>query len=416
MDKKIFKFDSTALSLEPAVLSANKEHRAMVLPINVRALLICEEAYIREGITGLLTNVKNLTLEEEKKVTFMVKEYQIALVVFTGNEQQTLIDIEKVANSDVSIILIGDNLPQTLLRKAIQFSVKDFISLSTVENDLLPAIKNISQQLSVHVDLAPVISIINGKGGSGASFITNCLGQVITHSSEYEIALFDADLQHGSLADILGFKPEYYLDDALQDVAELDQTAVKSMMTKRKNLSLLPVKPYSQIDCMSQVDPNKINQLLNKLRLNYPLLVADLSRGLEPLSIPIIETSDCVLVVVQQNILSIRETKALVEYLKNTMGMATEKIHLLLNRFSEKHSSISIDDLKKSVGIDSVFVVGNDYQLASSCTDLGKSIKDLANTEHIEQDLIRIISELIPLEIDFGKNRKSFWAKLTGGK
>mgnify|MGYP005989974103 CR=1 FL=1 len=229
-----------------------------------------------------------------------------------------------------------------------------------------------------------------------------------------KIALFDADLQHGSLAESLTLKPNYFLDDALQDVEELDSTAIKTMMSKRDNLSLLPVKPYSHLNHYSNFKQSKIYNLLTKIRTNYQLLIADLSGGVDALSIPIIEMSEHIVVVVQQNIVSIREAKALVEQLINNMGIEKHKIHILVNRFSNKHSSITLEDVVKTMGIKSIFKVSNDFQLASSCTDLGKSIDELSGSKEIEQDINNILNSVNPLDVVITNEPKGLWAKLTG--
>ncbi|TRX54439.1 CpaE family protein [Thalassomonas sp. M1454] len=405
-----------SLSKKVSSASSNQGSLDMSLSLMIKALIICDDEQVKSALEELLKAVKNLDIHFENKVSFVTENYSLAIIVFTGEEQQTILDIEKVSNSGASIILIGDTLPQGLLRKALQLSIKDVVPLETAEDELIPAIQQIANQLSQHANLAPVISVINGKGGSGASFITNSLGQVISDRSEHEIALFDADLQHGSLADSMNLKPSYYLDDALEEVKELDSTAIKSMMVRRNNLSLLPVKAYSQLNRLAHIDQNRVNQLLGKLRLSYRLMLADLSRGVDSLSVPIIESSEHVLIIIQQNIVSIREAKELVEQLKNTMGIDGEKLHIIVNRFSDKYSTISVDDIRKTIGINSVFKISNDYQLASSCTELGKPLNELSNSKHLTEELLEIIKNIMPLDIKHDSKPQGFWAKITGKK
>ena len=417
MEKKLFKLDSITQPVKAEVdQTTTKLNLTVSLPIMIKALVICDDEQVDHGINELLKGVRNLQLQVEHKLTFITQDYQLALVVFTGDEAQTIINVEKISHAGTNIILIGDNLPQRLLRKSLQLSIKDFVPLDTAEVELLPAIQNLANYLSSQADVAPVISIINGKGGSGASFITNSLGQVISSHCKEEIALLDADLHYGSLADSLNFSPEYFLDDALEDVKDLDSTAIKSMMSSRENLSLLPIKAYSQLNRLTHIDQNRLNQLLAKLRLDYQLFIADLSRGLDSLSIPIVESSEHIVIVVQQNIVSIRETKALVEQLKNIMGIPVDKLHLVVNRYSDKFSTITLSDIQKTIGIESAFKISNDYQLASACTDLGKSIEEIENSKHIEQELTKIIEHIIPLKIKFIHKPKSLWARIKGEK
>lgn len=417
MEKKLLNLHSQYSSLnERSTIISNKDCIPMSLPFLIKALLVCDDLQVQDGFNHLLKGLKNFEYKVENKLTFVTNEFQLAMVVYTGNEEQTLKDIEKISKADVNIILVGDDLPQNLIRKSLKLAIQDVLPLATVEQELLPAIQGVSNHLTSKIKLAPLISVLNGKGGSGASFITNYLGQLISKHSEHEIALFDGDLQYGSLSDSLNFSPSYYLNDALNDITELDSIAIKSMMSNRNNLSLLPIKSYSQLNGLAQIDQSKLHQLLGKLRLNFQLCISDLSRGLDSLSIPILESSDHVLIVVQQNIVSIREAKALVEQLLNTLGIPKDKLHIVVNRFSEKFSSIGISDIRKTIGVDSVFLIGNDYQLASACTDLGKSLEELSDTQRLERDMGIIIDTIIPFETTLNKPASGFWSRITGKK
>ncbi|WP_082897104.1 AAA family ATPase [Thalassotalea crassostreae] len=393
---------------------SSENNKMIALPFLVDSLLVCNDLQVEQGIKELLSNIKNLELTCEKKVTFVTHEYQLAIIVYSGDEQQSHNDIEKIANTSANILLVGDNLPPQLLRKSLKHAIKDFIPLKTVEEELLPTIETLVSTLSVNIDLAPVITVINGKGGSGASFITNLLGQVISKHSAKQVVVIDGDLQHGTLADSMACEPDYYLDDAINDVKELDATAIKSMMSCRGSVSLLPVKPYSKLNHLSNLDNSSVSQLMSKVRANFDLCIADLSTGLDSFSIPLVEMSEQIFIVIQQNIVSIREAKALIEQLKLNMGTDPNKIHILVNRFSSKHSTISLADVTNTLGVKSAFKVTNDYQVASACTDLAKTINDLPESKEIEKELITVINSIMSIDLQLSNKPKSLWAKITG--
>ena len=215
------------------------------------------------------------------------------------------------------------------------------------------------------------------------------------------------------MADTLDAEPEYYLTDALKEVQELDALAIKSMMCANKNLSLLPVKPYSHLSELAEINPYNLSLLVDKIRQSYQLVVADISRGLDIYSQPILDISDVILVVVQQNIVSIREAKALVSQMKNRMGIKTERIHLIVNRFSRKHSSISVAEIKEAVGIESALIINNNYELASACTDLGRPLLQVQNSKQIKKDIEQIVSNFLPISINKGAKSTGFWSRFS---
>ena len=390
-----------------------QEELDISLPFLMNCLLVCDEQHFGCQIGDFLQGVKNLAVKTESKITVIDSDMQILLLAYTGDEQQIFSDMEKALAKNIPVILTGENISPAMMRKAIQYQVNDFIPLEFFSEEIGPALLTLGEQILAETQMAPVVSVINGKGGSGASFITDCIGQICAQESDQQIVLFDADFQHGSLADSLDVQPEYYLSDALKEVHELDALAVKSMMCTNKNLSLLPVKPYSHLSELTEINPYDLSLLVNKIRQSYQLLVVDISRGLDTYSQPILDVSDVILVVVQQNIVSIREAKALVSQMKNRMGIKAERIHLIVNRFSKKHSSISVAEIKEAVGIASALIINNNYELASICTDLGKPLLQVQNSKQIKKDIEKIVSEFLPVSMNKKEKSAGFWSRFS---
>jgi pilus assembly protein CpaE len=393
-----------------------KEPLKFSLPSWVNSLLVCADPSRREELHGYLKSVKNLMVKMEPKITFIETDIKMVLLVYCGNDQQTCSDMEKSVAQNIPALLLGDDISPVLMRKALQHQVKDFIPFAHFSEEIGPALLLLMEKISADIKMAPVVSIINGKGGSGASFITDCLGHICAEQTDDNIALYDGDFQHGTLAAMSGVEPEYFLTDALQEVHELDALAIKSMMCSSGNLSFLPVKPYSHLSDIGTINANDLSLLINKIRCSYQLVIADLSRGLDTHSLPILDISDVLLVVVQQNIVSIREAKELVSQMKIRLCIKPERIHLLVNRFSSKHSTISIEEIKKAVGIESAFVIHNNYELASACTDLGKSIQQVNNfnnSKKIKKEFEKIVSDLMPLSIKKSVSSTSFWSRFS---
>lgn len=390
-----------------------KDPLKVSLPFLVNSLLVCADPLRREQLRGCLKSVKNLMVRMEPKINFIETDIKMVLLVYCGDEQQICADMAKSAAQNIPALLIGDDISPVLMRKAMQHRVKDFIPFAHFSEEIGPALLLLTEQISADIKMAPVVSVINGKGGSGASFITDCLGHICAQQTHDNIALYDGDFQHGTLADMSGIEPEYFLTDALNEVHELDALAIKSIMCSSGNLSLLPVKPYSHLSDVGSINSNDLSLLINKIRSSYQLVIADLSRGLDVHSLPILDISDLVLVVAQQNIVSIREAKELVSQMKIRLGMQPERIHLIVNRFSSKHSTISVEEIKKAVGIESAFVIHNNYELASACTDLGKSIQQANNPKQIKKDFEQIVSKLIPISIKKSAGSASFWSRFS---
>lgn len=369
------------------------------LPIHLNALAICTATDIKLALTSQFSLINNLHIEFSKQIPKQLSQFELVILVIGKDDTNSKVIIEKLAKEHIPTLLLGDDIAHDVIRTAMQFHVQDVISFKSVEQELFNALTVCANEILKHKKVAPIISIINGKPGSGASFITGCLGEISADLCQDEIALIDADLHYGSLADALNLKADYFLNDALNEIEKLDNIAIKSMMTKRKNLSLLASKAYAQLDSEQNKNFAHLEQLLWKIKLNHDLVLADLSRGLDILTLPLVLLSSQILIVVQQNIVSLREAKALIQQLTDRMGINRNSIKIIVNRHSKKVTNITLDDIKKVLAIDEVFCVNNNYQLASSCTDLGSPLLKLSENKVIHKDICCIIEQIFPVEV-----------------
>jgi len=380
------------------------------LPVHLNVLVICKAYDVQLALSTQFFLINNLHFEFSEKTPKQFSQYDLVILAVDKEKNSNETVIEKLANEKMPTLLLGNDISAEVIRVAMHYHVQDIIPLKDIEQELFKILTACGNELLKQKKVAPIISIINGKSGSGASFITGCLGEISADLCQDEIALIDADLHYGSLADALNLEASYFLTDALNEIDKLDNLAIKSMMTKRKNLSLLASKAYAQLDSEQNKNFDHLEQLAWKIKLNHDLVLVDLSRGLDMLTLPLLLLSSQILIVVQQNIVSLREAKALIQQLIDSMGISKNSIKIIVNRHSKKVTNIGIDDIKKVLNINDVFYVSNNYQLASSCTDLGSPLAKLSENKVIHKEICSIIEQVFPIDIVIEKT--GFFSKL----
>jgi pilus assembly protein CpaE len=383
------------------------------LPIHLSVLVICTELNVQLALTSQFYLITNLNFEFSDKVPEHLNQFELVIIAVSSDKDNYPLVIEKLAAENMPTLLLGDGIAANIVRTAMHFHVQDIIPLKDIEQELFNTLTICANEILKEKKVAPIISIINGKSGSGASFITGCLGEISADLCQDEIALIDADLHYGSLADSLNLEANYFLTDALNEIDKLDDVAIKSMMTKRKNLSLLASKAYAQLDNEHNKNFEHLDRLAWKIKLNHDLVLADLSRGLDLLTLPLVSISSQFLIVVQQNIVSLREAKALIQQLTEVMGVNKNTIKIIVNRYSKKITNITLNDIKKALAIECVFYVSNNYQLASSCTDLGSPLAKLTENKIIHKEICAIIRQVFPIELP--REKRGLFSKLFGG-
>ncbi|MCE9685375.1 P-loop NTPase [Shewanella sp. AS16] len=396
----------------------SEEHVVFAMPFPINALLIDAQKEFLPQLEANLTRCINLNWEKTSDLSGIKtskssgKPFNLILLVIPHDDQLAQQALKCASSYGADIIILGQDTPQSVLRLAFQHGVSDFIPLDAPDIELFQALKKIALQLSEKTELASVLVVVNGKGGSGASFIASSLAVIAADRDDKDVALLDTDLHYGSLAHILGFEPTYFISDALQALGDMDEVALKSAMTSRGKLHLLAAAPFSMLNSYEDIKLGNIYDLLWKCRQHYNQVIVDLSRGPENWNGELLRNAD-ILIVTQQNLMIVRETKALVQQLMTNMGIAKDKIHLVVNRYDKSNTAIKLIDIQNAVGIESIFVIANDYKLASECADLGKPITKVAKRQRMLQDLKLITERFLPAK-DSSKKTTGFWARILG--
>lgn len=219
----------------------------MILPYPLNVLIICDNESIEQGLKSYCSQISNLQIEYSLSLLDTLNNFNLIILVIDNDELSKSI-IEKIAAHDIDFLILADDIKSELVRVAIHYKVKDIISIADVEKELHLSLLNVSNELIKTSKVAPVFTVINGKAGAGASFVTSCLGEISANLTTEDIGIVDADLNYGTLADTFNFEPNYFITDALDDLDQLDTTAIRSMMLRHDNLGLLASKPYTLLN------------------------------------------------------------------------------------------------------------------------------------------------------------------------
>ncbi|MCL1144557.1 pilus assembly protein CpaE [Shewanella marinintestina] len=386
------------------------------LPFRIDAIVANNSMRNLDWITDCLDNIDNFNWQSaaysEPYLANSRFNVNLVLLLLPNDEVEARTALAYASNFGCNILLIGLDTPQNILRLAFQYDVADFIPFGTSQGDLCAVIEKLSVQLMQKADLAPVLAIINGKSGSGASFISASLADIASKKEGADIALLDLDLHQGTLSHILGRESKYSMCDVLSSIESLDEVALQSTMTKEGNLSLLAARPFELLALDQEIDFSNIKELILKYRQFHKTVILDFSRGPENWNYNLLLDAT-ILVITQQNIMYLRQTKDLVTQLTKRMGIPLETINLVVNRY-DKNSSIKLSDIKEAIGVVKIFTTINDYKLASECVELGKPIQDIARKQKLVADIEKLAEVFLPSNTIEPEKKTGFWKRILG--
>jgi len=266
--------------------------------------------------------------------------------------------------------------PQTIVN-AMRAGAREFIERPATTNDLLEAFVRLSAAQRRGRQEGPrgkVFSVINAKGGNGATTVAVNLALAL-QASRGQTALVDlAPLGHAALH--MNLKPAFSVADAMRNLHRMDSSLLESFMTRHGGgLQLL-----AGSNMPAAVDPSTAEfvKLFDMLVTNYRYVVVDASSRFDAASRLIANLSETVLLVACSDVASLWSAARVQQYLGETGSR--ERVRLVLNRF-RKVAGFSEADAEAAVGAKLLWRVPNQYFAVSTAIDRGTPVMDQRSSE-----------------------------------
>jgi pilus assembly protein CpaE len=266
--------------------------------------------------------------------------------------------------------------PQTIVN-AMRAGAREFIERPATTNDLLEAFVRLSAAQRRGRQEGPrgkVFSVINAKGGNGATTVAVNLALAL-QASHGQTALVDlAPLGHAALH--MNLKPAFSVADAMRNLHRMDSSLLESFMTRHGGgLQLL-----AGSNMPAAVDPSTAEfvKLFDMLVTNYRYVVVDASSRFDAASRLIANLSETVLLVACSDVASLWSAARVQQYLGETGSR--ERVRLVLNRF-RKVAGFSEADAEAAVGAKLLWRVPNQYFAVSTAIDRGTPVMDQRSSE-----------------------------------
>src|SRR5580704_17026064 len=296
---------------------------------------------------------------------------------------------------EAAVFAIGNlNQPQIIVN-AMRAGAREFIERPPTTTDLLEAFVRLTAAQRRGRQEGPrgkVFSVINAKGGSGATTVAVNLALAL-QAAHGQSALVDlAPLGHDALH--LNVKPLFSVVDATRNLHRMDSSLLESFMTRHVGgLQLL-----AGTNAPASIEPSTTEfvRLFDMLVTHYRYVVVDNSSRLDAASRLVANLSEFVLLVACTDVASLWSAARVQQYLGETGNR--ERLRLVLNRF-RKVPGFSEADAENAAGVKLLWRVPNQYFAISSAIDRGSPVMEQSHTE-IARCFSGLAQELTRNDID----------------
>jgi pilus assembly protein CpaE len=294
-------------------------------------------------------------------------------------------------------LVLSPSSDMELLRNAMQAGARDLLSPPYEAEALAARLIELARegQAAKTENSARLIAFINAKGGSGASFLAANVAAALAGKRARKTMLLDFDIQFGGLPIYLNMNPSGGLIKALEFSDTLDSAALPGYVQVHNSGLHLFSSAKKELVLPEEIAEERITHLLDVLDIAYQEIIIDLPRRIDRTTAAILERIDQVVVVAQQSVTHMQDTKRLLSILNDHLGITAERILIVINRFNKK-SEVRIDDFKNAFPQVPIETIPSDYAQVTASINLGVPVVEGTTHSALPKAILNLTQSLVP--------------------
>ena len=313
-------------------------------------LALARTQEVKNALSGLLMERNDIALETEvgslKSVgpdfSERLSRASMLLVDLDIEDPNELVPLRQIISDrqgGLSVIATSDAITAYGVRELIRQGIDDFVPQPLDRQSLLDAIdvakRKVRQTRGGGPSGGQVITIGRAKGGMGATTLAVNLAlsliEPIGKEETKRVCLLDFDMQFGDAALYLDLDPRSDLVDIVQKPTRLDTSLLLGAMTEhRSGLEVLqaPIEPMP----LDAIRTEVVGRMIDLAQQEFDYVVIDLPLAFAAWYEMVLDMTDKLFLVTQLNVPAIRQTRRLMDILKDE-GLYSLPISIVLNRY-----------------------------------------------------------------------------------
>ncbi len=214
------------------------------------------------------------------------------------------------------------------------------------------------------------IVFFSTKGGVGKTLISANLAVNLAKKEGRRVCLIDLDTQAvGDMARLLNLKPKKSMADLMYLLEKYPQQfQKKDFLVNSSFLGIDFLEGIAKPQQSSHIIPDKIKGVFSLLDKDYDYLIIDAGKSFSELLIKIINQANLILLVVTPDVLSIYQTKWVLDVLQN-LHIPLSMVRVVLNR-AESVAGISWQEVRVNLPVDIIARIPSEGKVVGDALNL----------------------------------------------
>ncbi len=291
------------------------------------------------------------------------------------------------------VLMCAQQAPEFLIR-AMRLGVRDVLPSPAPAEALRAAVERLQERLPGPAAQArgQLLAFLPCKGGSGATFLATNLGYQLAEARS--VLLIDLNLQFGdALAMVHDQESAFTLADVARDIQRLDAALLAACAVKVTPRFSVLAAPRDFAEAV-EVQPSHLEAIIQLALQSHDFVLLDLGRNLDPGSLKAMDLADHLFMVLQAELPALRHARRL-QQLFGTLGYPEGKAEWIVNRY-EKTSDIGLAEIARTLGVERLRTVANDYREVCAAVNQGAALPQLARSSPVTRNLAELALSLNP--------------------
>ncbi len=302
-----------------------------------------------------------------------MQEEHYDLVVLPLNDilPVELLALEREIRKDLEVSIIGTaSFPDAdLILRAMRAGIHEFLVSPPPPEELAGAVERLMRRMLGDVRKGELIAVYSAKGGLGTTTIAVNIAQAFANSRpDSRVALADLVVAGGDVRVFLNLKPSYDLTHLVAKGKLVDAELLNSILSPVPGgVWALPTSENPEPDEL--FDAATIGSILDLLRANFAVTVADCEHHLSERTLTALDAADRVLLVTDITVASLRSMQRTLGLCRR-LGYPDNKVCVVVNRY-QSADVLPLKDAENLLQRAIYWQLPNDYRLAAAAVTKG---------------------------------------------